>query len=297
MKHLVAFGQVKWNYPLSRLTSFGIGGQAKAVVWVNEEVCLRKLLSYLRESNYPYYFLGQGTNVLVGDHGYPGIIIKLGPGFSRFGVLFKGRDKVYFKVGAGIKLSRLLKISLRYGWGGLEYLVGIPGTLGGAIAGNAGAFGHSIEENITEIKVMTKEGEIKWYHKDMLRFDYRTANLPPGALILEAHLGLVPSNKREIMAKMYLYFQKKKLSQPLNMPSAGCVFKNPKGAFAGKLIEEVGLKGYQIGNAKISEKHANFIVNLGGARASDVLALMDLAQDRVLKEMGIFLEPEIKILQ
>ncbi len=296
MRKLLSFGQVKWDYPLSKLTSFRIGGKAKAVIWVNDEVCLKKLIFYLKEEGFPYYFLGQGTNVLVRDHGYPGIIIKLGLGFERIGILLKEKNAVYLRVGGGIKLSKLLMASLRHGWGGLEYLVGIPGTLGGAIAGNAGAFGHTIEENVTDIKVMTPEVEIEWYSKNALRFDYRTASLPFGTLILEARLGLAPSTYKKIKNKMHFYFQQKQLSQPLNMPSAGCVFKNPKEEFAGKLIEDAGLKGYQIGNAKFSEEHANFIVNLGGAKTTDVLALMELAQNKVFQRTGIFLEPEIKVI-
>ena len=296
MKRLVSFGQVKWNYPLSNLTSFKIGGQAKAVVWVNHEVCLKRLLFYLKENGYSYYILGQGTNVLVKDHGYPGIIIKLGPSFARLEILLKEKNAIYLKAGGSIKLSKLLMASLRCGWGGLEYLVGVPGTLGGAIASNAGAFEHNIEENIIDIKAITQKGEIRWYPKNVLRFGCRTANLPLGTLILEAHLRLVPSAYKKIKTKMHFYFQQKQSKQPLNLPSAGCVFKNPKEAAAGKLIEDAGLKGYQIGNAKISEKHANFIVNLGGAKATDVLALMELAQNKVFQKTGIFLEPEIKII-
>lgn len=296
MRKLLSFGQVKWDYPLSNLTSFKIGGQAKAVVWVNHEVCLKKLLSYLKEDGYPYYILGQGTNVLVKDHGYPGIIIKLGLGFTKLQILLREKNAIYLKAGGGIKLSRLLVASLRCGWGGLEYLVGIPGSLGGAIVSNAGAFDHNIEENIIDIKAITQEGGVKWFSKKLLRFGHRTTNLPLGTLILEAHIKVVPSTYKRIKTKMHLYFQQKKSKQPLNMPSAGCVFKNPIEAPAGKLIEDAGLKGYQIGNAKISEKHANFIVNLGGAKADHVLALMELAQNKVFQRTGIFLEPEIKII-
>jgi len=293
MRNLEKFGQIKYDYPLAALTTFKIGGKAKAVIWIEQEENLIILIDYLQKIGCPYYLLGKGSNVLALDAGYPGVIIKL-----NFNTLSYQKDQhcLYLKVGTGIRISYLLGLCLKYGWTGLEFMTGIPGTIGGAIAVNAGAFGHSIGEKVTRVKLFSPQSGIKWIDWDEDKYGYRHAKLSPGTFILKAELKLNYLHPQKVNKLIKKHFYQKKATQPLFYPSAGCVFKNPARASAGHLIDRVGLKGKKIGGAEISKKHANFIINKNRAKAVDILALIELVQETVEKYEGVRLEPEIRLI-
>jgi len=293
MKELNKFGVVKTNYPLKRLTTFKIGGPAKAVIWVKKEALLADLIYYLKKHSCPYYLLGNGSNTLALDSGYNGIVIKL----ALKNVVWQSEDSdIFLKIGAGLKMSHLLNLSIKKGWTGLEFMAGIPATVGGAIASNAGAFGESIGEKTKKIKIFS-ENKILWINWGNKMYNYRHTQLSPETILLSAQINLNISTPQNVKALIKHYFHKKLTSQPLFSPSAGCVFKNPPNISAGYLIEKAGLKGKKIGGAKVSEKHANFIINTGGAKASDVLGLIELIQEKIEKYNNIKLEPEIKLVQ
>jgi UDP-N-acetylmuramate dehydrogenase len=286
--------KVKYNEPLSKHTSFSIGGPALALVEANSIDELKSLLSFRERFNLRVMVIGRGTNLLVGDVGYNGIIVVLSPPLLPPRV--RGGDGIQVTAGAGITLTRLAKQLAKSSLGGLEFAYGIPGTLGGALIMNAGAHGHSISEIVTEIQVMTHEGEMLTISNEQAGFDYRKSSLKQYFCIIEATLQLKMESKEKIEAEMKKLYNERKSKQPLSLPSAGCIFKNPPGASAGKLIDECGLKGTKIGGAEVSQKHANFIVNTSGATAADVLTLIDLVRKQVKSKTGIELELEIQIV-
>ncbi|MDL1969636.1 MAG: UDP-N-acetylmuramate dehydrogenase [Candidatus Desulfofervidaceae bacterium] len=292
MKNLGKFGHTKYDYPLATLTTFKIGGQARAVIWIEQEEKLVALIDYLQKIGCPYYLLGRGSNVLVSDAGYPGVIIKL----NLKAISYQRNQHLYLKVGAGIKISHLLGLCIKHGWTGLEFMTGIPGTIGGAIAVNAGAFGHSIGKKVTQIKIFSPRSGIKWISWDESKYGYRHTKLSQDTFILGAELELSYLHPQQVSMLIKKYFCQKKATQPLFYHSAGCVFKNPTRASAGYLIDKAGLKGKRIGGAEVSEKHANFIINKYQAKAADVFALMEFVQETVEKCEGVRLEPEIRFI-
>jgi len=281
--------KVKYNEPLSKHTSFLIGGPALALVEVNSVDELKSLLSFRERFNLPIMVIGRGTNILIGDAGYNGITVVLSKNLSQ--IHFNGTQLI---AGAGITLTRLAKQLAQNSLSGLEFAYGIPGTLGGALIMNAGAHGHSMSEIITEIQVMTHKGEMLTISNEQAGFDYRHSNLGQYFCILEATLQLKRKSREKIEAEMRKLYNERKSKQPLSFPSAGCIFKNPPGTSAGKLIDECGLKGTKIGGAEVSQKHANFIINSSDATATDVLTLIDLVRKQVKSKTGIELELEIQ---
>ena len=281
--------KVKYNEPLSKHTSFLIGGPALALVEINSVDELKSLLSFRERFNLPVMVIGHGTNILIGDAGYNGITVVLSKNLSQ--IHFNGTQII---AGAGITLTRLAKQLAQNSLSGLEFAYGIPGTLGGALIMNAGAHGHSMSEIVTEIQVMTHKGEILTISNEQAGFDYRHSNLGQYFCILEATLQFKRKSREKIEAEMRKLYDERKSKQPLSFPSAGCIFKNPPGTSAGKLIDECGLKGTKIGGAEVSQKHANFIVNISEATAADVLALIDLVRKQVKSKTGIELELEIQ---
>jgi len=297
---------IKANISLECFTTFRIGGPAD---WFYQAKTMNELVEAVRaarELRINYFILGGGSNLLISDRGFRGLVIAV-------------RDRNYelqrtkILAAAGIPIRQLLEIASENSLGGLEFMAGIPGTLGGAIRGNAGAWQESIGNRVRRVKVLTNENEIRWLSHDDCQFEYRQSRFKKrGGIILQAELKLEKANKEKIEKKAKENLSKR-LSQPKN-PSAGCIFINPRqhlplvssahfshGSMrgeashfsAGKLIESCGLKGRKIGDAQISVKHANFIVNLGKARAEDVLQLIELAQATVQKKFGIRLEIEI----
>lgn len=283
--------RVKENIDLSRHTTFKIGGRAKYWLEPRDINELKSAVSFAKNKNIAVFVIGAGSNLLVKDKGFNGLIIKLNsPEFLKIKIK---NSKVY--AGAGVKLSHLIKFAQTKSLGGLELFAGIPGTLGGALAMNAGAFGRSICGLINQVTVMDFNGKINNLEKKDIDFSYRRSGLAD-YIILEATLCLRPARGFEILKNIKAQLNLRRLTQDYSSPSAGCIFKNPKEKPAGWLIDACGLKGKTCGQAAVSYKHANFILNIDKARARDVIRLMRLIQKKVKTKFGIKLEPEIKIL-
>ena len=277
---------------LSDYTTFRIGGPAKYFLKVEDKESLIKALSFSKNLSLPFFILGAGSNLLVSDSGYEGLVINFQ--FS----IFNFQDNKIIS-GSGVRLGRLVQAALENNLSGLEWAAGIPGTLGGAIFGNAAAFDGSTGELVEKVEVLdTNDLQIKSLRQKECQFGYRDSIFKhkKNLIILSALLSLKKSDRKKIEIKMREHLDYKKKTQPLNFSSAGSVFKNPKGYSAGFLIDKCGLKGKRIGNVEISKKHANFIVNLGGGKAKDVMSLIKLAKESVKKKYGIILEPEIQFL-
>ncbi|NQT29255.1 MAG: UDP-N-acetylmuramate dehydrogenase [Candidatus Saganbacteria bacterium] len=278
------------NEPLKKHTSFKIGGPADyfCVPKNIDELC--QALIFAKERSLAITILGAGSNLLVLDKGFRGLVIKLA-GMQNM-IKFDG---TVVEVGAGVRLPRLINALAKKGVGGLEFLVGIPGSVGGAVFMNAGAWGKDIGRYVLAINVIDFKGNQKVIKKNKLKFVYRGCKVA-NCIITSVLLRLSKKSKKAIHKKMVQYLAKRKSSQPLGVPNCGCVFRNPKGNFAGKLIEEAGGKGLRIGDAQVSLKHANFIVNLGEAKACDVIRLMTRIEKAVYTASKITLEPELKIM-
>jgi len=276
------------NVALRDYTTFKIGGAAKYFFIAKKKKDVALALSWAKRHNLPFFILGGGGNTLVGDKGYQGLVIKMELENYRL-----ERNIVF--VEAGVVLNQLAKIAADDSLSGLEWAVGIPGTVGGAIWGNCGAFGESISDTVQEIEIFdVLEGKMKVLKKKDCKFNYRTSifKKKKNFIILSAKLKLKKEDKNKIEEKIEKNLEYRKKTQP-SLPSAGSVFKNPKGFFAAKLIAECGLKGKRIGKAKISEQHANFILNLGKASANDIKKLIKLVKQKVKDRFGITLEEEI----
>lgn len=294
MKDIIAFikknniGSVKENVELNKFTTYKVGGVARAFVYPKNTDKLIMLLKKLNEDNVKYKVLGFGSNVIFSDLAYDGIIIKL-DAFDEVTI-----DDTIITAGAGVSLVKLSFKAQKEGLTGLEFASGIPGSVGGAVFMNAGAYKSDMGYIVSEIKVLTPELEVKTLYNKDLNYKYRSSFLQsnPNYICLEATLVLRHGDKNAIKEVIETRRQKRLMNQPLEFPSAGSVFRNPTGDFAGRLIEECGLKGYKIGGAKVSEKHANFIVNAGGATASDVRNLINYVHDKVMDRTGINLKVE-----
>lgn len=285
-------GEVRSNELLSKHTSWRIGGPAEVLAIPAEIADLRLIIKYAKEKVVPLTIIGNGTNILASDNGVKGIVVKIEEGLN--GCEVNGTD---IAAGAGIRLAQLVAVARDTGIGGLEFLAGIPGTLGGAVAMNAGAHGAAISDILREVTVMDRDGVISRRKPGNLGLGYRTSNLANWSMIvLGAVLTGYPEEKKVIAGRIKNYLTFRKKFQPLDYPNAGSVFKNPPGHSAGKLIEEAGCKGLRVGDAQVSEKHANFIINLGSATAEDVLNLTHKVRERVLRSSGIKLGLEICIL-
>jgi UDP-N-acetylmuramate dehydrogenase len=277
---------------MSQFTTFRVGGEAEALFVVQEAARLKAMVTFLKSEKIPFLVVGKGSNILVKDQGIPGVTIILNGELAR---VEEGHNDG-IAAGGGLPLTALLAYCRQQGLSGLEFLSGIPGTLGGAVAMNAGAWGHEIGALVKEIQVITGPGRWEKWGRPQLSFSYRSLALPKETVIVKVWLQLERSNPDSVSNKTSEYMGRRRQTQPLSEPSAGSVFKNPENDFAGRLIEEAGLKGKQIGGAMISRMHGNFIVNTGRAKAEDILALMTLARDRVKAMTGIELETEIKII-
>ncbi|MFB0536397.1 MAG: UDP-N-acetylmuramate dehydrogenase [Anaerolineae bacterium] len=294
------------NEPLSAHTSYRIGGPADLFVAVESQDELCRIVALARECQVPYFLLGAGTNILVSDKGIRGLVIENRARGSRFEIL--GEVAILWAE-AGALLKELAEESVRRGLAGLEWAVGIPGTVGGAVVGNAGAYGGYVSDILTQVAILRTNGGIQELRAEELEFGYRTsrfkaanreiaAAVPRGAalpVILAAQFKLQPGSVEVLRERVAKYTRRREVRQP-SEPSGGSVFKRTAQYPAGFLIEQAGLKGKRIGDAQISPKHANFIVNLGQARPSDVKALMDMARDAVLEQFGIELELEQELV-
>jgi len=284
-------GRILFDVPMSRYTSFQIGGPADALVFPHDEKDLEFLISMARQKGIPYLVMGKGTNLLVQDRGLRELVVNLSSGFRGISATAER-----IRVGAGILLNEMIDFAMERGLSGLTPLYGIPGTVGGGLTMNAGAWGLEVKERIESITVMNGEGSARKILREDLAFDYRRLHLQEGTIIVEGTFLMERRKKERIMEEIAYYQQKRKETQPLQFPSAGSIFKNPPGASAGKIIEEVGLKGERVGGAEVSMIHGNFIINTGGATASHVLELIRLIQKKIFQEKGITLEPEVRIV-
>ena len=279
--------------PLNKHTTFKIGGVADTYVKVTSLSKLSAIIRECRESDIDYMIIGNGSNILASDDGYRGVVIRLDGDFRKIALV--DDDTIY--CGAGASLAALCKFALNSGLGGLEFAWGIPGTVGGAIFMNAGAYGGEMKDVVYSVNHLTPEGESGRIEKDGLDFGYRTSVYRGNkAIITGVTIKLKKDDPENIRAKMDDFLGRRSSKQPLEYPSAGSVFKRPEGAFAGALIEQCGLKGHSHGDAQVSEKHAGFIINRSKATANDVKSLIREVQTKVFDETGYNLECELIIL-
>ena len=286
---------VRFDEPLSKHTSFRIGGPADVWVDVQDAAQIVRVIEILARVEVPLFVLGGGTNVLVSDLGVRGVVIHLGRAFADMHWAQCG-DQVTVRAGAALPFKKMVLESIRRGLSGIEFAEGIPGSVGGGLLMNAGAFGGEISQAVDYVEGVDRSGALQRLERAALRFAYRHFDLPTGFIVTHVGFRLQPDDPNAVQARREEARSRRQKRQPLGYPNAGSVFKNPPGHFAGRLIESVGLKGHRIGAAQISPAHANFIVNLGGARAADVRALMDEAARAVAAERGARLEPEIKLI-
>jgi UDP-N-acetylmuramate dehydrogenase len=282
--------QVSGMVPLARYTSFRIGGPADYLVRVNSRRALKAVLGIVRRCGIRHYMIGAGTNLLVRDRGFRGAVVKLAGTFRTI----RNRGERFY-CGSAVLLDNFVAYAARRGYGGAEYLSGIPGTMGGAIKGNAGAWGRSIGEIVDRIWVMDDRGRERALGRDEIKFAYRASGIGADLIITYAEIRLHPRSRAAVRREIGRYQSTRRKRQPKGL-SAGSFFKNPPTSPAGKLIEACGLKGLRKGDALVSEQHANFIINLGRARATDVLALARAVKKRVWQMKRVRLEAEVRVL-
>ncbi len=283
---------VKRNALLSQYTTFKIGGPADLLIEPAGEDVFARLVKVCRKQNVPFLLIGAGSNLLVSDAGIDGVVFRLAEGFDN--VTVSGTE---IEAGAAVSLAKLAKCAQRAALSGLEFASGIPGCLGGAVFMNAGAYGGEMKDIITETRFLDEDGSVKTVKGAEHNFAYRRSVFSSGGMfILSSKMRLAPKNADEISETMRDLNARRKEKQPLDKPSAGSTFKRPEGYFAAKLIEDAGLKGVSVGGASVSEKHAGFIVNNGGATCGDVVRLIEKVQETVFEKFGVSLEPEVKII-
>jgi UDP-N-acetylmuramate dehydrogenase len=284
-------GKILFDAPMRQFTSIKVGGPAECLLFPKDGHELRRVIRFAQRKKIPLLILGKGTNLIVRDKGVRGWVINLTQGMKKISM-----DGEVVEAEAGLPLQRLVQYSIRKGLTGLEPFSGIPGTVGGGLAMNAGAWGAELKDVLLSMTFMKGDGEIVERPRSRLRFSYRGLSLLPSWIILKGRFRLKKGKKEEILEKVKSYSEMRKRRQPLNYPSAGSVFKNPKEGPAGKWIEEVGLKGFRIGQAMVSHRHANFIINLGKAKAEEVIHLMEFIEKKIYEEKGISLEREVKVV-
>ena len=284
-------GEVRFKEPLGFHTSLRIGGPADIFIVPQDVEDIRRALSFAEREQLPVEVIGGGNNLLVSDRGFRGVVLRLDGCLGR--AEFHGEEAV---AGAGVSLSALIREAAALDLGGLECLVGIPATIGGAIAMNAGTPDGWIGDFVSAVYFLHSDGTMGEFKPGAGSFSYRVFQAPPGAVLIGARLRLHRRPHAEIQKDIKQRLRHKKTTQPLALASAGCVWKNPPGDVAGRLVEKVGLKGKRLNGAEISSKHANFIVNRGGASAADIRTLMNMTRERVRNQFAIALEPEIHTL-
>ncbi len=293
-------GVVLFNEPMSRHTSFRIGGPAEAMVFPENEAELSRIIRLARAKRVPLFMLGEGTNLLVRDRGVKGIVISLssrltGDCFKTITQIREEANRVYLYAGAGVSLAALLNYAAQKGLSGLEFTAGIPGSVGGAVIMNAGSYGKEMKDLLDSVRIVDRSGDIVDFPAKGLSLQYRSAHIP-GIAVVGAVFGLQRGDTEKIRATMKGHLLRKKETQPVGTPNAGSVFKNPEGMQAWKLIDSVGMRGASTGKATVSERHTNFIINNGGAKARDVLSLIRLIGSKVERETGVTLELEVRIV-
>lgn len=288
-------GEFRFMEPMKNHTSLRIGGPADVFVIPQDPLSLRNLQVNFKKMQIPYFPLGGGTNILVKDGGIEGVVISF-KSFKRIEVIREDNKYVDLSVEAGTPLQGLVNFSKWNGYSGIEGLTGIPGTVGGAVCGNAGAFGYEMKAVLISVWMIDAEGRLERFKAEDIDFGYRRSGISPAELLLSAEIRLMKDKKEDVSARVDSFLKEKRKRQPISAPSAGCVFKNPDGLSAGKLIDEAGCKGMRIGDVEVSNLHANFFINKGEAKASDFIRLMENVALRVKEKFGIVLEPEIRII-
>ena len=275
--------------PMSRHTTFRIGGEAACFIRISSEEQLRKLIPYFENVGVEYFVLGKGSNLLVGDKGYPGVILQISDACQQIEA-----EENRLQVQAGAALSKVALFAMERGLEGLEFAAGIPGTVGGGVVMNAGAYGGEMKQVVESVRVLSSEGEILTLDNDTMEFGYRTSIIRNrNFTVLSVTFRLREGNREEIRARIEDFQKRRMEKQPLNYPSAGSTFKRPEGYFAGKLIMDAGLRGFQIGDARVSDKHGGFVVNVGKATARDVTDVIEEVQEKVRERFGVSLEREV----
>lgn len=290
-------GRIRRDEPMAMHTTFRVGGPAAYFAEPEGEDALARVIRLCREEDVPFYILGNGSNLLISDQGYRGVMIRIGEGFSGITRIGDAKDPVCVRAGAGLLLSRIASWAAKEGLAGLEFAAGIPGTLGGAVVMNAGAYGGEMKDVIRFARVLGRDGQIREFSAKELQMGYRFSSVQErGDIVLGAVLGLKPGDRGEIQGRMEDLARRRREKQPLEYPSAGSTFKRPAGYFAGKLIEDAGLRGYRDGNAQVSEKHCGFVINRGGATAEEIRRLCRHVQKKVAECAGVHLETEIRMI-
>lgn len=288
---LLSEAQIKREEPLSRHTTFRVGGAAEYLLTPNIGQ-IPEVVALCRRFRLPLVIIGNGSNLLVSDEGLRGVVLEMGKCAS--GIRVEGTTLF---VQAGTLLSETANTAARCGLSGLEFAAGIPGSVGGAVVMNAGAYGGEMKDILTGVRVLTKSGQVIDRKAEELELSYRHSRMMrEKELVLEAVLSLGPGDEAEIRGRMEELKEKRVAKQPLEYPSAGSTFKRPEGYFAGKLIEEAGLRGFRVGDAQVSEKHCGFVINRGAACAADIIELMRQVRGRVKETSGVELEPEVRLL-
>lgn len=283
---------VKIDEPMANHCTFRCGGNAAVYVIPGTIDELAQVVAACKQENVPFMVIGNGSNLLVRDEGYNGVIIEVGTRISKINVI--GED---IEVEAGAKLSTTAMVALENDLAGFEFAHGIPGNLGGAVVMNAGAYGGEMKDVLKWVKVLDRDGNIRTLDASELELGYRTSIIQKEQMIvLQARLGLAIGDCGDIGYIMQMFMQRRKAKQPLEFPSAGSTFKRPQGYFAGKLIEDAGLRGYRVGGAMVSEKHCGFVINYDNATATDIINLMKDVQAKVKEQFGVDLEPEVKVI-
>ena len=292
LRKLVGEDHVWINEPMKNHTTFRAGGCADYLVEPKSVDAVREIVRLCCQENMPYYVVGNGSNLLVSDKGYHGVILHLYKNLSDFEI-----SGNHLKAKAGALLVRVAKMAAKEGLSGLEFASGIPGTIGGAMVMNAGAYGGEIKDVVTKVRVLLPDGTIRDYTGEEMAFGYRKSRvIEEQGIVLEAELELKADDPEAIAARMEALKEKRVSKQPLEYASAGSTFKRPEGYFAGKLIEDAGLRGFRVGDAQVSEKHCGFVINRGNATASEIMELIQEVQKRVYEQSGVRLEPEVKLL-
>ena len=292
LKQIVGENSILENENMANHTTFKCGGNASLYIAPNSTDELVKVLEVLRNEDYPYMVIGNGSNLLVKDSGYDGAIVEVDKKISEIDV--RGEEII---VEAGAKLSKVATIAMENDLAGFEFAHGIPGNMGGAVVMNAGAYGGEMKDVLKWVKVVDQNGETKTLENEELELGYRTSRvMKEKMIVLEACIKLELGVMGDIAEVMALLMSKRKASQPLEYPSAGSTFKRPEGYFAGKLVQDAGMKGYRVGDAMVSDKHSGFVINCGNATATEVIQVIKDVQAKVKEDFGVDLEPEVRII-
>lgn len=292
MKIIVPEERILFHQSMKEYTTFRVGGEAECLVLIQQEEELAKLIPYLNQIEQDYFILGNGSNLLVGDKGYRGIILKFDGPMEQIAV-----EGTQITAKAGALLSRVAVAAKDNSLTGLEFAAGIPGSIGGGVVMNAGAYDGEMKQVVESVKVMDGDGQITVLDNDTMEFGYRTSIIKSRPyIVLEVVLRLAEGNREQIGARMEELTNLRRSKQPLEYPSAGSTFKRPEGYYAGKLIMDAGLRGYRIGGAQVADKHCGFVINAGGATAADIREVIEEVQERVRERFHVSLEPEVVFL-